>query len=222
MNDRTIFHVLFAITVLTFPSPVNGLFLQCLFGERCGLFAHVVHTGTPGTDTCEELCVYFTIGSIYQCGGCDVDTADLPTPSPTDPGPTPPLNSQYDIALSLVGIPDSDVSIFTDAVERWESVIVGDLPNIASSGGSFSSGCSPPSTIDDSYICARYVDIDGSGRVLGSAGPTLVRRTGGLTVAGEMQFDSADVASLIDEGNFDSVILHEMGHILGKFLRQFQ
>lgn len=223
MNGRTIFHVLFAVTVLTsFPSPVNGLFFQCLISERCGLFgfAHVVYTGTPGTDTCEELCVYFSFGSTYQCGGCDVGTPDQPTRSPINPGPTPPLNSQYDIALSLVGIPSSDVSIFTNAAERWESIIVGDLPNVASSGGSFSSGCSPPSTIDDSFICAKYVSIDGPRGVLGSAGPSYVRGSG-LTIAGEMEFDSADVASLIDAGNFDSVILHEMGHILGKYLRQF-
>lgn len=221
MNGQTIFHVLFAVTVLIFPSPVNGFFFFCLGSERCGFFARVVHSGTPGTDTCEELCVFFAFGSTYQCGGCDVGGADLPTPSPTDPGPTPPLNSQYEIALSLVGIPSSDVSIFTSATERWESIIVGDLPSVASSGGRFSSGCSPPTTIDDSYICARYVNIDGPGRVLGSAGPTYVRGSG-LTIAGEMQFDSADIASLINDGNFDSVILHEMGHILGKLLRQFQ
>ena len=215
MNGRSILHVLLAVAGLTFPSPAHGFFFRCAGGERCGLFGVVVHDGTPGTDTCEEYCVFFAFFATTECGGCDLGGAEIPTPSPIGSGLLPPLNSQYDIELSFVNIPSSDESLFTNAVERWESVIVGDLPPQASIGGSFSSGCSPPLTIDDLYICAQYATIDGPGRVLGSAGPTWIRSSG-LTIAGEMEFDSADVASLIDEGNFDSVILHEMGHILGK------
>jgi hypothetical protein len=50
-----------------------------------------------------------------------------------------------------------------------------------------------------------------------SAGPYDTRSSNSLTITGEMEFDSADISFLKSEGNFASVILHEMGHILGMY-----
>jgi hypothetical protein len=216
MAIRTVFHLLFALAVLKIPSPVSGTFNRCPGTERCGFFGFFIlmYDGSPGTDTCKEYCVFFQNATL-QCGSCGL--GDLPTPSPTDPLPTTPVNSQYDISISTVDIPSGDQSLFTNAAQRWESIIVGDLSNVARSSLRFrlSAGCSAPVTIDDLYICARYSDIDGPKNVLGSAGPYDRRSSNSLTVTGEMEFDISDISYLKSQGNFASVILHEMGHILG-------
>ena len=76
----------------------------------------------------------------------------------------------------------------------------------------------PASTasIDDLLIDASIVSIDGAGGILGQAGPDLLRPSRSrLPAHGEMEFDSADVASMFANGTWTNVILHEIGHILG-------
>jgi len=67
--------------------------------------------------------------------------------------------------------------------------------------------------IDDIYICGKEEEIDGPFGVLGSASPFW--RIGNLPITGSMRFDSADVATLIEDGRWEAVALHEMGHVLG-------
>ncbi|HYW07714.1 MAG TPA: leishmanolysin-related zinc metalloendopeptidase [Longimicrobium sp.] len=108
---------------------------------------------------------------------------------------------------------------FTRAAARWSTVITGD---VASVSGSINEGfCGPgtPSanqTYDDLLIFAAVANIDGPGSVLGQAGPCALR-TGatGLPVIGSMEFDVADLGGLESRGQLESVILHEMGHVLG-------
>ena len=58
--------------------------------------------------------------------------------------------------------------------------------------------------------------IDGAGGILGQAGPDLLRPSPSrLPAHGEMEFDSADVATMYASGTWTNVILHEIGHILG-------
>lgn len=94
---------------------------------------------------------------------------------------------------------------FAAAADRWTRVVVGDLPAVEIGGA----------TIDDVLIVARGADIDGSGRVLGQAGPTHLRPGTLLPARGEMTFDAADLLTLESEGTLDDVIAHEMGHVLG-------
>ncbi|CAN0337945.1 unnamed protein product, partial [Scytosiphon promiscuus] len=65
-------------------------------------------------------------------------------------------------------------------------------------------------------ISSTLEGIDGVGGVLGSAGPTNVWNSC-LTVSfeGAMTFDIDDIASLENQGTFEGVILHEMGHVIG-------
>lgn len=222
MGVRTIFKALIAFaTALTFPSSVNGTIFRCPGSERCGLFGFFVlmHAGTPGTDSCEEYCVFF-LDATLQCGSCSMNTAEAPTPSPINSSPrapTSPINGEYDFSFSLVGVPTADQSLFTNAAQRWESVVVGDLPSVLRSRLRFSlpTGCTVPVTIDDLHICGLYSSIDGPLKVLGSAGPYDLRSNNALSITGVMEFDSADISYLKSQGNFESVILHEMGHILG-------
>ncbi|WP_300009489.1 leishmanolysin-related zinc metalloendopeptidase [Pseudonocardia sp.] len=108
------------------------------------------------------------------------------------------------------GLSDRQRAAFASAADRWSQVIVGDLPSVVVDG----------ETIDDVLIVAEGADIDGTGQVLGQAGPTHLRPESAgvaalLPARGEMTFDSADLAALQADGSLDDVIAHEMGHVLG-------
>ena len=109
-----------------------------------------------------------------------------------------------------------DRDVFTLAANRWSNIITRDVDDILRPPGDYASFCeysdpSVPLIIDDLYICASTPRIDGAGRVLGRAGPFLVRTQDGLPVAASMEFDSADLAQLRRDGKLYDVILHEMG-----------
>jgi hypothetical protein len=73
-------------------------------------------------------------------------------------------------------------------------------------------------TITDIVIFASFDSIDGPGHTLAESGPCFLRTSGsgaGLTVVGVMKFDTADVGSLVTNGTLNSVVLHEMNHVLG-------
>jgi hypothetical protein len=109
---------------------------------------------------------------------------------------------------------------FDAATTKWQQIIyqdITDIPNFQVNANQCGAG-SPalgPVTIDDVRIFARIDSIDGPSGILGSAGPCFIRNSSGLTVLGAMTFDSADVAGLVAAGVLNSVILHEMGHVLG-------
>lgn len=70
-------------------------------------------------------------------------------------------------------------------------------------------------TIDDLLIFARIQRIDGPGGILGQARPCYVRTGSFHTIVGYMEFDADDAVALETSGNFDNVVLHEMGHVIG-------
>ncbi len=110
----------------------------------------------------------------------------------------------YQITLNFTGgLTASQQAAFTTAAARWQSAILGDLPDV---GG-----------IDDVRIDASGAAIDGVGNILGQAGPTGGRNAANhfIPYQGVMQFDTADLASLEAQGQLVDVITHEMGHVLG-------
>ncbi|CAM9790169.1 unnamed protein product, partial [Laminaria digitata] len=65
-------------------------------------------------------------------------------------------------------------------------------------------------------ISSTLEEIDGQGKVLGSAGPRNVWgscRT--ISLTGTMRFDIDDITNLENRGTLEGVILHEMGHVIG-------
>ena len=129
-----------------------------------------------------------------------------PGQASAEPPPPPPSSSGgFDIDFSFSGLTVAQQEIFEQAAVKWESIIVGDLPNVTYQGV----------LVDDVLIDASAVFIDGTSGILGQAGPDGFRIGTGLPYHGIMEFDSADVASMTANGTLLSVILHEMGHVLG-------
>ncbi len=92
--------------------------------------------------------------------------------------------------------------------QRWERIIRSDLPGVNSGTYGF---------IDDLRIDASVQFIDGTNGILAQAGWDLRRSSsdGGLPYHGIMRFDSSDINAMVNNGRFLSVVMHEMGHVLG-------
>ncbi|MBB96616.1 MAG: hypothetical protein CML68_18710 [Rhodobacteraceae bacterium] len=100
---------------------------------------------------------------------------------------------------------------FIDAADLISSIITGDIADAQVPGfGIFRSNI-----VDDVRIDATLMDIDGSGGVLGQAGPTAYRTDTLLPATGIMQFDVADAADFDAIGMFNDIVFHEMMHVLG-------
>ena len=187
--------------------------------QRCGLLnlSVLMHVGEANTDACTERCVFFPdiqtkTNQMMNCGSCTIITNN----NTTQPG--------YNIYIDLVNITGiGNGTYFAQARGRWQQVITSDLTDINISALNYrpsSPHCQLPSSniIDDIYICAMYTKIDGRGTILGSAGPLELRRYSALPIIGEMKFDYDDIYRLQLKDNFQNVILHEMGHILGTLI----
>ncbi len=117
-------------------------------------------------------------------------------------------DTEYDIDVIFIddSLNPDQQEVFEDAASRWEEIITGDVPDVVVPGFGF---------VDDIAIDASAPFIDGPGGILGQAGPTVLRAGSFLPARGIMQFDSADLEFLEEEGLFDDVILHEMAHVIG-------
>jgi hypothetical protein len=119
--------------------------------------------------------------------------------------------SPFTITIAFLGgLTTTQKNAFKAAARRWSKVIVGDLPKVVING----------QVIDDVLIEASGTPIDGTGNILGQAGPTHLRpasagAAGFIPAKGRMQFDTADLAKMESDGTLKDVITHEMGHVLG-------
>lgn len=112
---------------------------------------------------------------------------------------------------------------FVTAAERWSNIVRG----TEISGGFVNQGedvCrvgirfSNRFFVDHLVIISVVDSIDGVNGILAQAGPCIADEKNPLSsfpAIGVMIFDSDDVNSLVIDGTFESVILHEMGHVLG-------
>jgi Ca2+-binding RTX toxin-like protein len=125
----------------------------------------------------------------------------------TATGPVVSINAPaYNITINFTG-DTTYLPYFTAAAQLWSLFITADVPNV--------SGVPGPGFVDDLYIDASVVPIDGVGNILGQAGPQYYRLATKLPITGIMKFDSADVENMAANGTLGSVILHEMGHVIG-------
>lgn len=118
----------------------------------------------------------------------------------------------------MSGATSTQSSLIQQGVQRWESVIVGDVPSTSASlpaGACVNGGPAFSGTIDDIMVDVIITAIDGAGGILGQAGPCFVRDSDSLPYYGIILLDSADAADLVTNHYFGAVVVHEMGHILG-------
>lgn len=95
---------------------------------------------------------------------------------------------------------------FKNAADYFTTIITDDV----GAGGVYRG-----KTIDDLYVSAELKSIDGTGGVLGQAGPSATWAANDLTAAGQMQFDVADAADYASRGLWDDIVTHEFMHVLG-------
>ena len=134
-------------------------------------------------------------------------------------------NSAYHIELRFLSPATTTMvhkQTFGDAAARWMTVITGNTPGADLTSNPFpANACfgmpNPQVTdiIDDIIIFVDLAPIDGPGNVLGFAGPCGRFVSAPLPIIGGMTFDTADLATMIANGTFNEVILHEMGHVVG-------
>ncbi|MEP7346124.1 MAG: leishmanolysin-related zinc metalloendopeptidase, partial [Gemmatimonadaceae bacterium] len=129
--------------------------------------------------------------------------------------------SEFEITLRFFGnTPSVDIAAsFTNAANRIHGLVTGDIPSVQLNGFDVSQ-CGLPAavlneTVDDILIFATVTTIDGPGKILGSAGPCVVRSGSLLAVIGVMRFDVDDLTNIAASGRLEAVILHEMLHIVG-------
>jgi len=110
---------------------------------------------------------------------------------------------------------------FTNAANRIRAAIVGQISTVSLAGADLSQ-CGVnglTGTLQENtqgvIIYASVAPIDGVGKILAQAGPCFVRQTSSLPAVGVMQFDEADIQNYIASGRFESVVLHEMNHVVG-------
>lgn len=172
---------------------------------------------TTGADGVASL-ARWTMGSV---GALNSVTATVPTVGPLEfdnAGCDNGAATGFAITLCYRStMTTSQRQAFVDAAARWGSIITTDLPDINSDFTGVCGGTVPSfvGNIDDLLIFAAVEAIDGPANIVGSAGPCALRNSDSLTVIGSMRFDVADLQLLENRGLLNSVILHEMGHVLG-------
>jgi hypothetical protein len=117
-------------------------------------------------------------------------------------------SAEYNIEIVFKGSwTQSYVDQFIRAADYLTQYIQGDVQNVLFRG----------QVIDDLKITAEMTTIDGSGGILGQAGPTAIRSGSStdpyLPATAIMQFDIADAGNFASD--FDAIILHEMLHSVG-------
>lgn len=136
--------------------------------------------------------------------------------------------SAFNIDVRFIGNASPAVrTAFANAVAKWRQVIVGSIgteTNVSIPAGPDADSCAPwtpavNGTVQNTVIFARIDSIDGpgtpaTGNILGQASPCYVNANN-LPFIGFMEFDSFDVDLLIARGQFEKVVLHEIGHVLG-------
>ena len=152
--------------------------------------------------------------------GLSATTADAPPVAFTGTAVAAPA-SQFNIQVEFLDPQPTDAqkAAFLAARDRWQTIIVGDLPDVASSVPANTCGAGGAQIngpIDDVVILAAIRGLDGPGQVLARAGPCLLRSSGRLTYAGLVEFDLDDIDFLGSLGSgLSDVAFHEFGHVLG-------
>lgn len=147
----------------------------------------------------------------YRFTGLSPGTYDVRTELPSGIGTVSPgiqgtLKHSFDIQINYLSeISPSQTRTIQQAVQRWEAVLVSDLPTVKTDLG----------WVDDLVIDVSVVSIDGGFGTLAQAEPTRFRSDSLLPSRGVMEFDRDDLDRLESEGKLLDLVTHEMAHVLG-------
>lgn len=115
------------------------------------------------------------------------------------------------------------IGSMSDALDRWEEVITGDLQDWAYGPADWAAGACGGNgaamngaSIDDMVVMLNLAPIDGPSGTLGSAGPCDGRIVASNlnTIVGRLTLDTDDLGNL-DAGQRFGLVWHEIGHIVG-------
>lgn len=104
------------------------------------------------------------------------------------------------------------------AATRWEGAVRGDLSDVALSLPAALCGIGFPAlveTVDDLMVLVRVDTLDGPGGTIASASPCVARQGSRLPAVGVVRLDVEDLAEIRSLGLLESVVAHEIGHVLG-------
>jgi subtilisin-like proprotein convertase family protein len=184
---QTIFDATAPVAIADATPPFSGRF------RPHGDLAHLHGCHAEGTWTLEV-----DDGDFHDAGAIRAWSLRLETAAPKEPA------FVIDVRFKG-GLTSAQQAAFTTAAARWSQIVSADVPSVVVDG----------ETIDDIVIDASGAAIDGGGGIIGQAGPTQLRPGSFLPAAGVMSFDTADLATIERDGSLVSVIVHEMGHVLG-------
>jgi len=135
------------------------------------------------------------------------DPVTSPTPESDDETPVVNAASEFDITLHYSGaVTESQRAAIEAAAAAWETVIVGDLPDVYHETYGL---------IDDVVIEVGSAYIDGTGGTLAVAGPSALRPNSFLPAIGAITLDTGDLDFLEANDLLTTVLTHEMAHVLG-------
>lgn len=201
----------------------------CLDGNVAAASGTCNTTGCPSTQVCTPTgaCTDCPSGYTVKGNQC-IDIDECVTGAAACPAGQSCINtngsfacSAFKITLVNAGTDKSYDSVFQAAADHWAQIIIKDLPDFQNPSaqdlivkiGNTTFPYTGP--VDDVVIVYLMENIDGPRKVLGSAGPSMLRSSDGTPLSGRMRFDTSDIGTTISLAQFRSVVLHEMGHVLG-------
>ena len=209
-----------AVRVTAGGAPVEGIVVAFAASGTAGGSLGVASglTDVNGIATAQS----WTLGKLDGTYFARASVPSQPTIEPVDF--TARTISDFEIVLHYVNPPtDAQLDAFEFARLRWQGALVNALPTVTGSLGAFASQCGVSFDggqvgITGVHIFVQLQEIDGpggpNGNILGQAGPCSLRDDLSPFL-GVMTFDTFDLDELQASGSLETVILHEMGHVLG-------
>ncbi|MEZ4414424.1 MAG: leishmanolysin-related zinc metalloendopeptidase [Gemmatimonadota bacterium] len=122
----------------------------------------------------------------------------------------------------LGGFSGAELASLSAARDRWQGVVVGDLPDVSFIGpGSLPAGAcgvnhpALQEVVDDLVVFVEAAAIDGPGGSVANAGVCRVRAGTLIPAVGVLRIDAADLGTLAALGLLGAVFEHELAHTLG-------
>lgn len=179
-------------------------------------------TTTTQTRTTTPISLSWVTPTMHPSIKLRADCTYIPVPYFGHPAVT------YNIEVVRCGASDMQVDgLIVEVMQRWMSIIVVDERDVTFSPPVFVGVAGQElatniTFVDDLLVFIEFPTIDGSGGILGSAGPINARWTlmipSGIritSILGMVRLDIADVVNMIKSNLFKNVLLHETGHVLG-------